>query len=691
MVLATGISSVATQLYTIREFLSLFEGNEFVIALILCAWLLLGGIGTLLSQAASRHRDPLGLLARLTLLLAALPVLQILGVRLLRELLFLHGASVGLGKLVAFSLVCLAPYTLTVGFVLPLSLFAIRRQEASYPGVHVYITDNIGDVTGGALFAFVLVALLTPLQARCVADLVLMACGLRLSGRGRPRRAGVLLGMAVLGVNLAGLSAEKASLATGQGELVHYEETRYGRITVLRDQGQYTLFENGVPLYSSSNTFAAEEAIHFPLSQRADPAEVLLVSAGGGMLEELAKYAPSRVAYVRLDPAISRVELSLGLLGEIPGLEVINADGRAFLASTTHTYDTIILNLPDPDTFLLNRFYTAQFFTLARRRLREGGVLSFTVSGYENYLGATQRREVSCLYKTVRDVFPHVLMLPGRQISFLCSDAPLSPEIPELLAARGIKTAYIEGYFTQEVNAERRQYLADALDAHATPNRDLSPVMLRYMFAQWFAKHGTRPIPFLLAAAVLVIGYALHMGAGEYVLFTTGWTTMAGEILVIFVFQIFYGYVYLKIGLIVTVFLAGLLPGALLGQWLRARGRRVLLMSDGLIVILLGTSIAGLVLVGASLPQGCCIAYGGLLSVLCGLQFPVALSLRGGNNPAMSRVVAADLLGAACGTMVTSAIGIPLLGIIGATGGLIALKLSSIMVTGLCHGQPQPS
>ena len=45
VVVATGISSVVTQLLTIREFLTQFQGNEIVIALVLFNWLILGGLG----------------------------------------------------------------------------------------------------------------------------------------------------------------------------------------------------------------------------------------------------------------------------------------------------------------------------------------------------------------------------------------------------------------------------------------------------------------------------------------------------------------------------------------------------------------------------------------------------------------------------------------------------------------------
>ncbi|MFC1815965.1 hypothetical protein ACFL0M_08490, partial [Thermodesulfobacteriota bacterium] len=72
VVIATGISSVVTQLLTIREFLTQFQGNEIVIALILFNWLILGGIGTLMARVIVKHsRKPTAnILAWLSLVLS---------------------------------------------------------------------------------------------------------------------------------------------------------------------------------------------------------------------------------------------------------------------------------------------------------------------------------------------------------------------------------------------------------------------------------------------------------------------------------------------------------------------------------------------------------------------------------------------------------------------------------------------
>ena len=43
--------------------------------------------------------------------------------------------------------------------------------------------------------------------------------------------------------------------------------------------------------------------------------------------------------------------------------------------------------------------------------------------------------------------------------------------------------------------------------------------------------------------------YVFFMKKEEYVLFSTGVVTMGVEMLIIFIFQVMYGYIYLKIGM----------------------------------------------------------------------------------------------------------------------------------------------
>ena len=688
MVIATGISSVVTQLLIIREFLAQFQGNEFIIALILFNWLILGGIGTLLARWVTKRlwRATVNRLGWLSLVLAGLPAAQILIIRQFRDVFFIHGTSVGFYPTLAFTFFTIAPYCLVLGFVLPYSLFVIRTENPDYPGTRIYIIDNLGDVSGGALFSFALVFLVTPLQAVFLANLPLVLSTyflFRVSSRHHPA---VYLGTGVtVAILVAGIFLEPTSLDPSEGKLVFYSESRYGRIQIQQDQDQFTLFVSGNPLYGNQNLSMAEETIHYTLAQLDQINNILLISAQGGMMIELEKYKPASVDYVELDPQVANVQFRFGLIKKIPGLNVIHQDGRAYLAGSDKIYDAIIVNLSEPDTFQLNRFFTDRFFALARRHLAKHGVLSFAMKGYDNYLAEPQRRKLSSLYNTVTDYFDNVLLLPGQKIFFLCGSQPLKTDIPALLAKKGIHTRYIRGYYYGNLTHERIERLNALIDPTAPKNRDYSPQLMRLMFMQWFAKFSTSPTGFIVVLAILCLIYLIRISAEEFVLFSTGFTVMGSEILVIFAFQIFFGYIYLQIGMIVTVFLAGLLPGAWFGDRLRYRSKQTLAVADGLLIVLMGLLIIVLKQGGDYLPVAFFLVFGFVISLICGFQFPVALYLRGGDAPAVTRAFSADLIGAACGTLVTNVLLIPYCGIIWAAAGLIGLKLCSLIVMVVLH------
>ena len=683
VVIATGISSVVTQLLIIREFLTQFQGNEIVIALILFNWLILGGMGTLLARVVPRRFQPATAirLAWMSLVLGGLAILQILAIRQFRDIIFIHGSSVGFYPTWLFTFLAIAPYCLLLGFVLPYSLFVLRADSAQYPGARIYITDNIGDITGGALFSFALVYLVSPLQAMLLSHLPLLgAIYLLFPAPGRHRPA-VFLALGLVGVILgAGVILEKRSLTPGAGKLVYYRETRYGRIEVHKDQDQHTLFEDGVPVFSSQNLSLAEETIHYPLAQL-DPANhILLISARGGVMAELKKYRYKTIDYVELDPAVTDVQFRFGMIEAIPGLNVIHQDGRSYLAHTDKIYDAIIVNLPEPGTFQTNRFYTDRFFAMAKEHLAPHGILSFSMQGYDNYLAEAQRQKLSSLYNTVSPYFKNVLLLPGQKVFFLCSDQHLAVDIPAALAQRNISSAYISGFFYGNLTPERIEYLNQRLDPSTPINIDTSPHLMRLMFSQWFAKFQTSPYIFFFVLSVFAVIYLLWISREEFVLFSTGCLTMGCEILVIFAFQIYFGYIYLQIGIIITVFLAGLLPGAWLGHKLTHPGKQVLILTDGLLIGFLVLFVLAIVSFADRLPVSFYLVFGFAVSLACGFQFPVALYLKGSDNAAAARTFSADLIGAACGTLVTSVVLIPYVGILWAAAALIGLKLTSLVL-----------
>jgi spermidine synthase len=309
------------------------------------------------------------------------------------------------------------------------------------------------------------------------------------------------------------------------------------------------------------------------------------------------------------------------------------------------------------------------------------------MGGFDNYLAEAQRRKLSSIYHTAKAYFSDVLMLPGERVFFICGNRPLQAGVPDLLQRKGIATLHISGTYEGNVTPERMAYLRSRMDPAAPLNAELAPYVMRAVFSEWFAKFHSSPLWFMGALACMAGFYLRHASRVEFVLFSTGCMTMGSEILVIFAFQIFFGYIYFQIGVIVTVFLAGLLPGALWGRRLAARARRVLILSDMALIVLLGATFAA-VHAGDRLGQMFYLFLGFTVSFACGVQIPAALRLRGEDGGGATGVFSADLIGAALGTLVTSTILIPYLGITGAIGALMGLKVLSLLIAGTLHENP---
>ncbi|MBW1850575.1 MAG: hypothetical protein JRJ15_03930 [Deltaproteobacteria bacterium] len=421
--------------------------------------------------------------------------------------------------------------------------------------------------------------------------------------------------------------------------------------------------------------------MHYSLCQLDRVESVLLVSGGlGETMTEVRKYHPIHVDYVELDPNLTETALSLGVIKREPFLEIMNTDGRSYVKNTKRKYDGILIDLPDPDTFQINRFFTEEFFFFAKKILKKGGILSVNIEYSPNYISDIWRKKFSTIYNTIRLHFQNVIVIPGEEAYFLCRDGKLYPDIPARLKHKSIRTSYIDGFFYGNVTKERINQLAAGLDRDVRVNTDFNPTLMRFVFQEWFVKHGTSPNYFLFVLLGLSIFYLIFIRKEEYVLFSTGLATMGVEMLVVFSFQVLYGYIYLEIGAIVTASLLGLLPGAILGTIRRHNYFFELTVSEVLLLFLLVLFYLWVVYFQTELHPFYFLLYCFLFSFLCGFQFPVVANIIGEKESPAAGCLAADLAGASVGTLATGTLLIPLWGIQSAVIFLILVKISSSVV-----------
>ena len=235
-------------------------------------------------------------------------------------------------------------------------------------------------------------------------------------------------------------------------------------------------------------------------------------------------------------------------------------------------YDVVIADVPDPSTWQLNRFYTREFFQEVRRILAPGGVLSFSLGSYENYLSPELARLLGVAQRTLQSCYANVLMLPGGRIFFLASDGPLTAEVADRLetariAARVVNRGYLKGTLTPDRMAD----LQRAVSADAPMNEDFSPVLyychLRYWMSQFRVRFGL----FEGLLAVGLLAYLVRLRPVPLAVFCGGFAASALEVVLLLACQVLFGSLYQQVGLIVTVFMLGLVIGAMIaGRWHKA-------------------------------------------------------------------------------------------------------------------------
>ena len=113
------------------------------------------GLGSLSSKLFSKKS--VAVYSFIALITAMFPLVQIIAIRLLRDLVFIHGESPGFYPVFFFILALSAPYAFLIGLILPYSLGVIQEKRGQFTTGALYVTDNIGDIIGGISFSFILV------------------------------------------------------------------------------------------------------------------------------------------------------------------------------------------------------------------------------------------------------------------------------------------------------------------------------------------------------------------------------------------------------------------------------------------------------------------------------------------------------------------------------------------------------
>ncbi|RPH35375.1 hypothetical protein EHM92_06275, partial [bacterium] len=673
-ILALGWTTIVTQAVLLRSFLSVFNGNELVIGIVLASWLILTGMGSVFGLR--KRISSLRSLVFLQAALALLPLATVLLLSLLKKLLFPPGTMVGIVESLYGSIVLLAPFCLLSGFLFTVYAAWFYRNGEVARVSWVYGLEAAGSVIGGVLFTVLAIRFLTTAQTLIVLAVINLGISFLLAWSHERRLlslmpVGVVLSLTFLSAKIDLDALAKQWLFAGQ-EVVEYKDTPYGNITVTGGSEQLNFFENSMLLFSTGDVASNEEAVHFAMVQRPAARRVLLISGGiSGMTDEILKYPVEQVDYLEINPWLIDMGKTLAGFVEKEKVHVIVADARRHVQRSQGQYGVVLINLPDPGTAQINRYYTREFFDELKSVLSAGGVVSLSVLPSTEYLGHEGRQVSSIIYKTLGTAFTNVLVIPGMKNHFLASDEPLRIDITRAVDSLAINTAYVNRFYIDDhLMEERGRHIVSALDRDAFINRDFTPAAYYRQVRYWLSYFAFDPwIPGFVFLGLLAL-LVTRMRTVSFCMFVGGAAGSSLEVVLLLAFQILYGSLYLATSMIITAFMAGLAIGSLV-QWRFVRYKPLAAFAGvqavvGLYALLLPALLS---ILKSSNPGDLAIypfflfltaGIGGLV----GLEFSLATRLLHDSPSSIAGMLySTDLLGSAAGAMVVSVFLLPLLGI----------------------------
>ncbi len=737
-IIIVGLSGIVAQIIILRELLVSFYGNELTLGIILANWVMLEAIGVLIfGKYIDKARDKIKAFVILQVIFSLALPLSIYFARTFKVASGIPFAeAVGLPLIFLSSFLVILPVAFCHGALFSAGC-SIYSKKAESIG-KIYAWETIGTILGGIILTYFFIPYLNSFQTVFIivaANLIICLFLLR-HGKTALKYFLSFLIIAVFYLSLSGgmnflnkLSIERQWNA---GKVLEYRNSVYGNITVLEKERQRTFFYNGLPIITTPHpdiTFV-EEFGHLPLLFHQAPKDILIIGQGiGGLISKVLEHPVRKIDYAEKDPlivdmfkkypsALSNLELN------DKRLDIINLDGRLFLKTTPKRYDIILIGISRPTDLSSNRYFTQEFFSSIKTRLNERGILSFTLPGSMTYLSRELRDLNMCVLNGLKDNYAYIRIVPGDYNLFLASPSKEIIEATPLLISQRIKQGNIKtslltpGYLEYRLDKKWLDWFTrSSAGATSKVNKDFMPFAVFEMLAFWNKQFSPRFAGFyesfqnlnlttiftIIAAIALIIYLTFHKKQRfkritiAYSIATTGFFGMLINLILVFSFQIFYGNLYHNIGLLMSIFMAGIAAGSIFITYRinNLKNKMGFFMALEIIMAIFSGILALAIpkLAGPlfHLPLVFMLA-GFIPGVFIGLAFPLAsrlyLKKEEGAGSVSGALYCSDLLGGWIAGILGGIVFLPILGLFKTCMIIIMLKLSSLLLLLAANRKP---
>ncbi len=667
-VIIMGASSIVLQILCLRQLLSTFSGNELIIGITLAAWLIFVALGSW-SGSKLRFKNAFGLSFVLVSLLSQATILLI---KMVRPILgFELGEVIPLSTTIIWTALSMTALCISIGIQFPLAVSYLREKAAD-----VYSLEAVGAFAGGACFTFLLAGNVDIYKLVMLTAIINILVSFYLL-----RKKAVLLFFFLPVIFYSGSMNILHSHQHKGIELIKRSESRYGEITVLKIKDQLNIYSSEKYQFSYPDPQTEEIKTHLPMSLHPDAGKILIVGGSPAVIREFLKYPVSRIDFVEIDPAMIGVSRELlsredrEYLND-PRVKILHIDARRYVKLLkAGSYDLIVLNIPEPSTANINRYYTREFFSETKSALKGQGLIYMSLPVSYGYISRRMQTANGSIYASLKEVFPYVGVSSEEYGIIIASDKPIETD-PDVLTGRflkrGIDTKYFRPYILKDAFSPLQVSMVKGrLGRIKELNTDSRPVSYLYNLMLWSEIHGGKWLNLALGMGeyeimiaigiVLIVVTGIFVKKGEtvsYVLFTTGYITMAFVLIVILIYQAHSGYIYEMIGLLTGTFMLGGAAGAYATRNIQSP-IKLLRLFDLLTIILMASAV----LFMKSEPVFYIFIFAA--GVLGGGQFATAnLALKQEGKGGMAgKLYAIDVAGSFLGSFTTAIFMVPLAGV----------------------------
>ena len=373
-----------------------------------------------------------------------------------------------------FSLAIMFPTTFALGGIFPtvVQMHARRLDQVADSVGTVYASNTVGTIFGAAAAGFFLIPTFGVMSTVIGVSLVELLLGVivaavlvtgtmktRLTLAAPMALAGILMitvqpawDVIVMNtgvyMNLFGMDKEKGwEDVIGAYEDVEYLYAAEGVVAsvFVADQpkikNRYLSVNGKVEASTVSDMETQLMAAHLPLLLHEEPDDVLLIGLASGIsLSAIASHPVESIRVIeierKMEPAARLFEEWNNKVLDDPRVQISYNDARNELEFSSQEYDVLVSQPSNPWMTVAANLFTEEFFSLAKKRIRPGGLFCQWVQNY--YLPPEDMRSIVAAF---RESFEHVMLfetINGVDNLLIGSDEPLTLDVEQLEARMGV-------------------------------------------------------------------------------------------------------------------------------------------------------------------------------------------------------------------------------------------------------------